>query len=132
MSMNRQSGAARTLSWLTLFASTGTLICCALPILLVTLGLGATVAALTSAFPFLIVLSQHKVWVFVLSGAMLAGVGWLLFRYPRACPADPKLEAVCARAHAWNRGIYWVSVGIWSAGFFFAYLALPLQVWFES
>ena len=38
-----------TVSWLTLFAASGTLICCALPILFVTLGLGAAVAAVTSA-----------------------------------------------------------------------------------
>ncbi len=44
-SLSRQ----RCVTWLTLFASTGTLICCALPILFVTLGLGATVAALTRA-----------------------------------------------------------------------------------
>jgi hypothetical protein len=29
-------------TWLTLFASTGILVCCALPIMLVTLGMGAT------------------------------------------------------------------------------------------
>ena len=46
------------LSWLTLFASTGTLICCALPIILVTLGLGATVAAFTSSFPLLVTIAQ--------------------------------------------------------------------------
>lgn len=132
MSMNRPSGDSRALSWLTLFASTGTLICCALPILLVTLGFGATVAVLTSAFPFLIVLSQYKVWVFALSGALLAGMGWLLFRYPPACPADPKLAAVCARVRVWNRRLYWASVVIWSVGFFAAYLALPLRIWLAS
>lgn len=60
-----------SITWLTLFASAGTLVCCALPIILVTLGLGATVAALTSSFPILIKLSQHKEWVFAFSGAML-------------------------------------------------------------
>lgn len=121
----------RGLNWLTLFASTGTLICCALPILLVTLGLGATVAALTSTFPFLIVLSQHKVWVFTLSGAMLGISGWLLYRTGRSCPGDPELGALCERAQVWNRRIYWSSVAIWGAGFFAAYLALPLRIWLE-
>ncbi len=59
------------LSWLTLFASGGTLICCALPIILVTLGLGATVAAFTSSFPLLVTIAQHKAWVFTGSGALL-------------------------------------------------------------
>ena len=37
--------------WLVLFASSTTLICCALPILLVTLGLGAVSAALFANIP---------------------------------------------------------------------------------
>ncbi len=131
MGVNGQTGDTRTLGWLTLFASTGTLICCALPILLVTLGLGATVAALTSALPFLVVISQYKIWVFAFSGLMLALSGWLLYRPGRSCPVDPQLAALCNRAHAWNRRIYWASVVIWSVGFFAAYLALPLRVWLE-
>lgn len=132
MSMDRQSGDARTMTWLTLFASTGTLICCALPILLVTLGLGATVAALSSAFPFLIVLSEHKIWVFTFSGFLLGLAGWMLFRTAKDCPADLRLGALCARTQVWNRRIYWSSVVIWCAGFFAAYLALPLRIWLES
>jgi hypothetical protein len=76
-------------------------------------------------------LSQHKIWVFAFSGAMLGGSGWLLFRSPRACPTDPKLAAICNKTRAWNRRIYWTSVIVWSAGFFAAYLALPLRIWLE-
>ena len=43
----------KSLAWLALFASTGTLICCALPIVFVMLGLGATVAAISLSVPFL-------------------------------------------------------------------------------
>ena len=121
-----ESGA----SWLTLFASTGTLICCALPIILVTLGLGATVAALTNSFPFLITLSLHKGWVFAGSGAMLLLTGWLIYR-PVACPTDPELGLVCNKAQVWNRRIYLSSVLIWGVGFFAAFLALPLRIWLD-
>ena len=120
------------LSWLTLFAASGTLICCALPIMLVTLGLGATVAALTSSFPVLITIAQHKMWVFAGSGALLLLSGWLTYRSGWACPADPELARVCAQAQVWNRRIYWSAVMIWSVGFFAAYLALPLRIWLDS
>jgi len=116
-------------TWLALFASTGTLICCALPIILVTLGLGATVAALTSAFPFLITLSQHKIWVFAFSGVLLGIAGWLLYRPGRACPSDPELGELCNKTQLWNQRIYWASVIIWGIGFFAAYIALPLRIW---
>ncbi len=119
----------RHMTWFTLFTTTGTLVCCALPIILVTLGLGATVAAMTSAFPFLIFLSQHKTWVFAFSAVMLALSGWLMYRPGRSCPADPELARQCSRVHRWNRRIYWTSVTIWGIGFFAAYLALPLRIW---
>ncbi|PHS69828.1 MAG: hypothetical protein COB22_08440, partial [Cycloclasticus sp.] len=60
-----------TSSWLTLFASSTTFICCVLPLLLVGLGMGASVAFLTSSFPQLIWLSEHKNWVFLMSAVVL-------------------------------------------------------------
>lgn len=114
---------------LTLFTSAGTLVCCALPIMLVTLGMGASVAAITSSFPFLITLSQHKIWVFIFSSLMLALSGWLLYQPGRACPADPELGKLCERTRLWNRRIYWMSVVILSLGFLAAYVALPLRIW---
>ena len=38
-----------SVTWLALLTTTGTLVCCALPIIFVSLGMGATVAALTSS-----------------------------------------------------------------------------------
>ncbi len=60
-------------SFLSLFTSFGTLLCCALPSLLVLVGLGATVASFLSALPWLVTLSHHKNWVFLISGALIAG-----------------------------------------------------------
>ncbi len=124
----RGAPALRTI-WLTLFASTGTLICCALPIIFVSLGFGATVAALTSSFPLLITLSLHKAWVFAFSGAMLVLSGWLMYRPGRVCPTDPELGRLCDTTRTWNRRLYRSSVVIWCIGFFAAFLALPLRIW---
>ncbi len=115
----------------TLFTTTGTLVCCAIPIIFVTLGLGATVAAMTSAFPFLIVLSQHKIWVFAFSGLMLVISGWLMYRPGRACPADQALGEACSTAHKWNKRVYWSSVILWGIGFTAAYVLLPVRIWLD-
>ena len=110
--------------WFVLFASSSTLVCCALPILLVTLGLGAVSAALFESIPFLITLAKHKLLVFIVSALMLALGGWLLFRPGRHCPTDPDLAAKCESAHRWNTRIWWLSVVLWVIGFFAAYLSL--------
>lgn len=121
----------RGVTFFTLFTTTGTLLCCALPIILVTLGLGTTVVAMTSAFPFLITLTQHKIWIFAFSGLMLAISGWLMYRPGRHCPTDAELGRACNTAQKWNRRIYWSSVTIWGIGFFAAYLLLPIRIWLD-
>lgn len=117
------------LHWLALLSSTGTLICCALPILLVAVGLGAAVASMTAAFPLLGSLVSHKAWVFGISGVLLLTAGYSTFRPGRACPADPALAAACIRAQRWSARLFWLSLGIWATGFVMAYLALPLRIW---
>ena len=120
------------LSWLTLFASSGTLICCALPIILVTLGMGATVAALTSNFPVLLTIALHKTWVFTGSGSLLLVSGWLIYRPGRTCPTDAELSQLCDQTRVWNRRIFWSSATLWGIGFVAAYLALPLRMWLDA
>src|SRR6202011_1819239 len=61
------------LSFLSLFTSLGTLLCCALPSLLVLFGLGATVATVLSEVPWLVSLSHHKHWVFIVAGLLISG-----------------------------------------------------------
>lgn len=114
-------------SLVTLLFASGTLLCCALPILLVTVGLGATVASITSALPWLVALGRFKMWTFMLSGAVLASTAWWIYRPGRACPADPQLAALCLRADRWNRVIFWAAVVLYAIGFFAAYLLLPLR-----
>ncbi len=121
-----------SLTWLALFTTTGTLVCCAIPIVLVTLGMGATVASMVSTFPFLITLSQHKVWVFAISAMLLTLSLWLMYRPGRSCPTDADLAAICNKTQRWNRRIVWFSVILWGIGFFAAFLALPIQIWLES
>ena len=129
---NKLADSETRFTWLALFTTMGTIVCCALPITLVALGMGATMASLVSNVPFLVTLSQHKILVFTISGFLLAASGWLLYRSGRTCPTDPKLAELCIRTEKWNRRIFWFSITLWGVGFFAAFLALPLLIWLEG
>jgi hypothetical protein len=99
-----------------------TLICCALPALLVSLGLGFVVAGLVSNIPGLIWISENKEIVFGLAGAMLLLNGILLWRQRNApCPIDPALRQACLKGRKLGKVIYFASLAIFAVGFFFAF-----------
>ena len=56
---------------LSLFTSLGTLICCALPALMVTLGMGATLAGIITTIPSITLISNYKEYVFIVSGILI-------------------------------------------------------------
>ena len=112
--------------WLVLFATIPTLFCCALPILFVTLGFGASWAALYSSVPVIGLVAANKIWFFGLSGIMLAVAGWMAFRPGQTCPSDPKLAALCNNARKWNKRLIYMSMAVWLTGFTAAYLAVPI------
>ena len=62
---------------LSLFASSSTLICCALPILLTMLGLGSVLFALVDNVPFLFTLTANKHYLFFMVLVML-GLNYLV------------------------------------------------------
>jgi len=129
-----RSGA---LSYLSLFTSLGTLLCCALPSLLVLFGLGATVASVLSEAPWLVALSHHKPWVFSIAGVLIAGNFVYLYAIaPKlqarnaACdPADPE---ACQTASRFSRVVLWCSAIVYLVGCFTAFLLGPILVWFDS
>ncbi|OFW86892.1 MAG: hypothetical protein A3B66_07150 [Alphaproteobacteria bacterium RIFCSPHIGHO2_02_FULL_46_13] len=117
----------KKLGWLLLFTSSTTLICCALPLLLVSLGLGAVSAALFSALPWLAWFGLYKIWTFSLAGLILAFAAWSIYRPNRYCPSDPAMTEMCIKTTRWNKGMFWCAAVLWFIGFFTAYLLLPIM-----
>jgi len=109
--------------WLSLFTSSGTLVCCALPALFVALGAGAVLSSLVSAVPALVILSEYKVAVFIFAGVMLAMSGYMQWRNRFApCPIDLDQRDACMRTRRASRWVYFVSVMIFIVGGFFAFI----------
>jgi hypothetical protein len=109
-----------------LFTSLTTLVCCVLPAVLVSIGAGAAVVGLVSAFPQLVWLSERKVLVFGVAGAMLVLSG-LALRQARSlpCPADPALAAACERLRRASARLFAGSALLVAIGAFTAFV-LPL------
>lgn len=128
-SFDEPPGASgKRLAFLSLFTSTGTLICCALPALLVALGAGAALSSVISVLPGLVWVSEYKEVVFVFAGVMLAVSGWLQWRSRfEPCPLDPAQRDACLRTRKTSARVYLVSVAIYVVGGFFAF-ALPLLI----
>jgi hypothetical protein len=110
-------------AWLSLLASSGTLVCCALPALLVMLGAGAALSGLVAAVPQIVWLSEHKGWVFGTAMLLMAAGGVLQWRNRTApCPLDPALRAACMRTRRWSLGVYLVSLVLLAIGALFAFV----------
>lgn len=111
----------KVISWLGLFSSFGTLLCCAIPSTLVLLGLGASLASLLGNFPILIWLSENKEYVFGFSFVML-GLSFIGQKYSQTlvCPIDKRED--CEMTKVWSRPIFWISLGINVVGAFYAFI----------
>ena len=114
--------SART-SWLSLFASSGTLLCCALPALLVALGAGAALSSLVAVVPGLVWVSEYKEVVFAFAGLMLVASGVLQWKNRFApCPTDAALRQTCMRIRKKSARIYFGSVVTYLVGGWFAFV----------
>lgn len=111
-----------------LLATSGTLVCCAIPALLVALGAGAALSSLVSVFPQVVWLSEHKLGLFVFAGLMMIASGVLQWRNRTApCPTDPALRQACLRTRKVAARVYGVSVASYLIGGWFAFV-MPLMV----
>ena len=111
----------KIVNYLALFTSTGTIFCCALPALLVSIGAGASLSSLISIFPQLIILSIYKIPIFIGAFIMLIISGMMQYQSrSMPCTADKKQAYACMQARKVSMIIYVASVGIFIVGLFFA------------
>src|SRR5271155_5808713 len=135
MTVNPQAPVQRArraalLNYFSLFSSFSTLICCALPSVLVLLGMGTAVGSVLSSAPWLVSLSRYKIWTFSIAGTMIA-ISFLMtyliaprLRQGEVCDADD--PTTCREVSRISRVILWGSAIIWACGFFVAYLLGPI------
>ena len=120
----------KAISVLTLFTSSGTLLCCVLPAVVATIAGGAAVSSMLSVFPFLIPLSMNKGWIFIIAAILIALNGYLVFKPNQkvACDVD---EDGCDVTGRFNKRMFYISGSVLAVGAFFAYALVPILVYFD-
>lgn len=119
-------------SFLALFTSAGTLICCALPAMIVAIAGGSALVSLISTFPWLVALSQYSHWIFLGAGIMIFLSGLLIFRPKGSVACSVTGGKGCQAAGRFQKIIFWISAIIYVIGLFAAYGLLPLLQLLES
>jgi hypothetical protein len=123
------------LNYFSLFTSLSTLLCCALPSLLVLFGLGASVASMLSFMPWLVTLSRHKQWTFTVSGILIA-LSFVNMYYIspriRAQQCSPENPTACEEASRLSKVLLWVAAGVYAVGVFVAYVLGPILARLDS
>ena len=123
-----QSKESTKLSIITLIASFSTLICCALPAVLVGLGAGATLASMVNVFPELIIISEYKVQISIITLIILLVAGVFIKKSDSLpCPTDPRLRDVRLKTRKRSKLIYLISVLIFISASVFTYI-VPIYI----
>ncbi|MCH8818936.1 MAG: hypothetical protein IIB03_01275 [Acidobacteria bacterium] len=126
-----ENRAALISTYAALFASAGTLFCCALPAVLVLMGFGlTTVLAIFTAIPGWESFGIYEMWYFALSAGLLAaGFYWAYLGHASHLPHDTTCaipegghESACSSTNRWNRRILWLSLVLYG-------LAVVMNFW---
>lgn len=114
------------MSFFSLFGSSATLLCCALPAALSMIAGGAAVGALISIFPWLIPLSRYHNGIFLVAATLLLINGIFIFRPNGKVACAVTGGKGCEAAGKFSKGIFWISVVLYAIGFFFTYAYVPI------
>jgi mercuric ion transport protein len=123
------SARSAIFGYFSLFTSLSTLLCCALPSLLVLFGLGASVASVLYFVPWLVTLSRHKVLTFSISGFLIMCsfvTTYYVVPRIRVEQCSPTNPTGCAEASRMSKVALWISAAIYGVGFFVAFALGPI------
>lgn len=107
-----------------LVTSFSTLLCCALPMILVSLGLGSVMAALLSNLPWLIWLSEHAIYLFIFTLIILLMSGYMIFWQQTFCEVDPNNIKQCKVKNRYAKLVWFLTLTIFIIGFIFKYVLI--------
>lgn len=122
----------KIVSFLSLFGSSATLICCALPASIAAIAGGSAVVSLISSFPFLVTISHYKYWIFLVAGLLLIFNGILTLKPKGKVACSITGGKGCETAGKFQKFMFRSSLGIYSVGAFMAFAAVYVEKFIDS
>jgi len=115
--------SSKKIAFLSLFTSTGTVLCCALPAFLVAIGAGAALSSFISVFPEVVWISKYKNYIFFVATIFILVAGFFQYKIRQLpCPAEKELARHCTRVRRISEIIYLFAIVLLFIGYLFAYL----------
>jgi mercuric ion transport protein len=107
--------------------------CCALPIALVSVGLGGAIASLFSNVPWLVTISKYKVVTFTSTGLLLVYSWYALCKLEKSITRAGQTCAIKdQKMIKWQKRILWFSTALFAISVFAAYALLPIRMWLDG
>ena len=107
-------------SYFSLFTSTSTLMCCALPSLLVALGAGGVLASVFARYPQIGFIAEYSSVVFTIAGVLIV-TNVVIFFKKRNEPCDIQKKIACTKAKKVQKYMLVASVIIYLIALFAKY-----------
>jgi mercuric ion transport protein len=121
----------KVIAFFSLFGSTATLLCCALPAALAGIAGGAAVASLISTFPWLITVSRYSGWIFLVAGLLILFTGVISYRPKGSIACSITGGKGCSTASSFQKWMFGIAVAFYGIGAFVAYGLVPVLRFFE-
>lgn len=130
--MINKSTYQKIFAFFSLFTSTGTLLCCALPALIATIAGGTAVGSLLTVFPWLVPLSVHKTYIFLIAGTFIIISGFMIFNSKNTNQCSTNGFENCQTAKTFSKWMFLFSCAIYFVGVFFAYMIVLTLKFYEN
>lgn len=100
----------------------GVMLCCVIPAILVSLGLGSTLATFLNHYPIFIKISEYKNYIFIFVFLILIINGFILYTNKnRSCDIN-SLEQECTEVKSVSLILYYLSIVIYLISLFLSYI----------
>lgn len=107
--------------------------CCALPIVLVTLGMGGAVGSMMSNFPILMTISKYKIYTFSFTGIVLGYCWFQLYQLNQGMVQEgANCDIQSQKMLKWQKRFLWIATIMLGISIFAAYALLPIQIFIDN